>query len=90
MTTRLKNSCGADEANLEGQSYKIHSDGFFYLPDAAAQKLEGHGGFFRPASDERPEVGSISLAEAIDAVFALDPGPLRAALIATLSAHGAL
>jgi hypothetical protein len=90
MTTRLKNSRGSDEANLDGVSHKIHSDGYFYLPDDAAQKLEGHGGFFRPAPDEHPEVGSISLAEAIDAVFALDPGPLRAALIQALSAHGAL
>jgi hypothetical protein len=90
MTTRLRNGRGADEANVCGKSFPRHSDSLFYVDEETAQKLEGHGGFCRVPSDEHPDAGSVSLEEAIDMVFALEPGPLRAALIAVLSQHGAL
>jgi hypothetical protein len=85
---RLRND-HSDEANVSGVSYPRHADGFFYVPGSVAQQLLGHG-FYRPDAGEHPEVGSVSLEEAIDMVFALELGPVRAALIATLSAHGAL
>jgi hypothetical protein len=87
---KIKNGRGSDEANLDGVSHKIHADGFFYVPADVAARLVGVGGFHRVADDEHPETGTPSLEEVVDLVFALDPGPVRAALIATLSAHGAL
>jgi hypothetical protein len=88
---RLRNSRGSDEANIDGVSYPRHSDGFFYVPEAIAQRLVGGGtGFYRPSPDEHPPAGSVSLAEAVDIVLALDPGPIRDALVATLSTAGAL
>ena len=90
MTTRLRNSRGADEANFDGVSHKIHSDGFFYAPADVAQRLIGGGtGFYRAAPDEHPDAGSVSVEEIADMVFGLEDGPLRAALIQALSAHGA-
>ena len=91
MTTRLRNGRGADEANFDGVSHKFHSDGFFYVPADVAQRLIGGGtGFYRAAPDEHPDAGSVSVEEIADMVFGLEDGPLRAALIQALSAHGAL
>jgi hypothetical protein len=87
---RLKNNRGADEANVCGKSFPRHSDSLFYVDEETAQKLEGRGGFCRVAHDERPEAGTASLEEVIDTIFALDLGPIRFALLATLSAQGAL
>jgi hypothetical protein len=87
---KIKNGRGSDEANLDGVSHKIHADGYFYLPPDVAARLVGVGGFYRADPSERPEAGTASLEEVTDLVFALDPGPVRAALIQVLSAHGAL
>jgi len=87
---KIKNGRGSDEANLDGVSHKIHADGFFYLPPDVAARLVGVGGFYRAGPGEHPEAGTASLVEIADLVFALDAGPVRAALIETLSAHGAL
>ena len=91
MTTRLRNSRGSDEANVNGVSYPRKSDGFFYVSEDVAQRLVGAAtGFYRPKQDEHPEAGTASLEEVIDTIFALDLGPLRFALLATLAAQGAL
>jgi hypothetical protein len=87
----LKNSAGADEANVNGVSYARHADGRFYVPEEVAQRLTGTpSGFYRAAKDDHPEVGSSNLEEVVDVIFGLEPGPIRAALIAVLSQHEAL
>jgi hypothetical protein len=88
---RLKNNRGADEANDSGVAYKIHSDGCFFVPESVAQRLlASPAGFYRPRPDERPEAGTASIEEAVDTIFALEPGPIRAALLTALSTAGAL
>ena len=37
----LKNSAGADEANVNGVSYARHADERFYVPEEVAQRLTG-------------------------------------------------
>jgi hypothetical protein len=90
MTVRLRNN-HSDEANVNGVSYPRHSDGCFYVPEDVAQRLVGSAaGFYKPKPDDHPEAGTASLEEVIDLVFSLEAGPVRAALISTLSANGAL
>jgi hypothetical protein len=87
----LKNSAGADEANVNGVSYPRHADGWFYVPEEVAQRLTSTpSGFYRAAHDDHPKPGTAPLEEVVDLVHALEAGTTRDDLIATLSAHGAL
>jgi hypothetical protein len=91
-TVRMKNHAGADEVNVGGHAFHIHSDGAFYVDKDAAERIEhdGKGGFVRASPVEfHPPEGSVTLAEVEAMIFGLDPGPIRAALIAVLSQHGA-
>lgn len=91
MTVRLRNSQGADEANVNGVSYPRRSDGYFYVPEEVAQRLTSTpSGFFRAEDNDRPKAGTAPLEEVVDTVFALEEGPTRDALIAVLSQYGAL
>jgi hypothetical protein len=56
MTTRLRNSRGADEANVGGVSYPRQPDGTFLMPeDVARQLLATPAGFYRAAHDDQLE-----------------------------------
>jgi hypothetical protein len=85
---RLRNNRGADELNHAGVSYPKHvGTGEFFVPPDVAQAIIGHSGFYQPSADDHPEAGSVSLAEVIDTVCAMEVGPLRDALRAVLSQH---
>jgi hypothetical protein len=52
---RLRNSQGADEANIEGHSFPRQPDGTFIVPeDVALQLLGVPAGFFRATPDQPP------------------------------------
>ena len=85
---RLKNNRGADEINHAGVSYPKHvGTGEFFVPPDVAQAIIGHSGFYQPRADDRPEAGSVSLAEVIDTICGMEPGPIRDALLAVLTQH---
>jgi hypothetical protein len=88
---RLRNGCGADECNVAGHAFHIHSDGAFYIDREGAERIEhdGKGGFVRASPVEfHPPEGSVTLAEVEAMIFGLEPGLIRDALIAVLSQHG--
>jgi hypothetical protein len=92
-TVRMRTHNGADEANVAGTAYHIHSDGAFYVDKDAAGQLEhdGRSGFFRASPTEfHPPEGSVTLAEVEALIFGLEPGPIRAGLIAALSQLGVI
>jgi hypothetical protein len=92
-TVRLRTHNGADEVNVAGAAYHIHSDGAFYVDREAAERIEhdGKGGFVRASPAEfHPPEGSVTLAEVEALIFGLEPGPIRAGLIAVLSQRGAI
>jgi hypothetical protein len=54
MTTRLRNSHGSDEANVNCVSYPRQPDGTFLVPEDVAQRLLATpAGFYRAAADEQ-------------------------------------
>jgi hypothetical protein len=92
-TVRMRTHQGADEVNVSGTAFHIHSDGAFYVDKDAAERIEhdGKGGFFRASPTEfHPPEGSVTLAEVESLIFRLEPGPIRAGLIAALSRLGVI
>jgi hypothetical protein len=81
---RLRNGAGADEVNVTGHAFHIHSDGAFYGDKDAAERIEhdGKGGFVRASPVEfHPPEGSVTLAEVEAMIFGLDAGPIRDTLL---------
>jgi hypothetical protein len=62
MMTRLRNSHGSDEANVNCVSYPRRPDGCFYIPeDITQQLLATPAGFYRVAADEQPKHGEMKM-----------------------------
>jgi hypothetical protein len=62
MTTRLRNSHGADEANVNCVSYPRQQDGTFLVPEDIAQRLLATpAGFYRAAADDHPKHGEMKM-----------------------------
>ena len=62
MTTRLRNSRGADEANVNCVSYPRQPDGTFLVPEDVAQSLLAlPAGFYLAAPDDHPEHGEMKM-----------------------------
>jgi hypothetical protein len=87
---RLKNLQGADEVNIWGKGYRVHSDQCFYVPQDVAQAVttDGRSGFFAPDPDEHwPAAGSCGRARVESAIRGLaDSDPLKVRLLAALNA----
>ena len=84
---RLKNSQFADEINYANVSYRIHPDGAFYVPEDVAHALcgDGRSGFYR-APDHRAAVGSVSDEQVESMIAGFEPGKLKTALVAAITA----
>jgi hypothetical protein len=78
---RCRNAQGADEANINGKSYRPHLDGSWLLPLDDAPGLEHVGGFFRePAPVHEPDIEAAADALA-EALKDADPQTVREALV---------
>ena len=83
---RLDNLCGADEANIEGRSFKRDHLGAFWIPRRmATRELRGIGGFF-----ERPLTHDEALADVERAVSVMPASGHKTALIELLADLGEL
>jgi hypothetical protein len=82
---RIKNNQGADEANVNNTSYRIHPDSAFYVPPDVAEQLcnDGRSGFFR-APDHRAAPGTVSVDQIESMIAGLGPGRLKTALNAAI------
>ena len=81
---RLDNLCGADEANIEGRSFKRDHLGAFWIPRRmVTRELQNVGGFF-----ERPLTSAEALADVERAVAAMPHSGHKVALIELLADLG--
>jgi hypothetical protein len=74
---RLKNLQGADEANIDGVSYRPMPDGSWLIPRQHLQHLAHTGGFFEAPFRRHSEAIEKALASLSDALSGADAMTIR-------------